>query len=188
MGESRQDKRPPGLRGGAGEVPVARPEGSLVGRFRVPTSAGRGCGPRGLVTTGPEARATAPSAGRAEQAAGPAALQVGPGTPPAAAAPAPSLPRTARPGPDRIPGDASPPDACGLSRDDAPKRPIHPGIGGRGNPPKPCRGCASCDPGPKPAGLSEVVWKWHRLWPRPRVLRTERSPGFAFCLIHFPAR
>lgn len=169
-------------------MPDARKKGFPLGAFRVQASAGGGCRPRGLVTVGPEARATAPSAGRAEQAASPAALQVGPGIPPAASAPAPSLLRTARPGPDRIPGDASLSDACGLSRDDAPKHPIHPGIGGRGNPPIPRRGCASWDPGPKPAGLSEVVWKWHRLWPRPRVLRTERSPGFAFCRIHFPAR
>lgn len=148
--------------------------------------------PRGLVTVDPRRVRQRPLPAARDKRPAPRLCRWDPGSLPLPPPP-PPLPLHPFRGPrgqvpDRIPGDASLSDACGLSRDDAWKHPIHLGIGGRGNPPKPRRGCASWAPRPKSAGLSEVVWKWHRLWPRPRVLRTERSPGFAFCLIHFPAR
>lgn len=45
-----------------------------------------------------------------------------------------------------------------LSRDDAQNYTMYQGIGDRTNLFKPCRGCASWDLGPKPGGLSKVVW------------------------------
>lgn len=143
------------------------------------------------------ARAAAPSAGHAGQVS--SALAPPPCRWDFASLPQPPPPPLLHPrrgpalgpelsGPRLDFGDASLSDSCGLSRDDARKHSIHLGIGGRGNLPEPRRGCAPWYSGPKPAGLSEAVWKRHRLWPRPRVLPTERSLGFAFCLIHFPAR
>lgn len=115
---------------------------------------------------------------------GPAAGQMGLRIPSATFAPAPSLLRIAQPGlgldsKRSVPilrlkveqGRCSKTPGSSAERRLQESTQIHPAAA-----------FASRKPGQEP-GLSEVVWKWQRLWPRPRVLRTERSPGFAFCLI-----
>lgn len=62
--------------------------------------------------------------------------------------PAPSFRGPRGPVPDRISGEASLSDACGLSRDDARKHPIHPGSEAAGTHPKPAE-AAPLGPGAK---------------------------------------
>ena len=81
------------------------------------------------------------------------------------------------PVPDRISGEASLSDACGLSRDDARKHPIHPGSEAAGTHPKPAEaaplgpGAKACwavgSPLAKTTGSADREEPWVRFLPHP---------------------